>query len=133
MSLEIFDNFNNIDYCFYFSDSYKKALIDNFNSFSKINKFYYGLELIIYYSVGFYKLAISDNDYYDFIDIFEKKLEKYAEKYNKLDDFDKLYDFINSFNFYCSKKKKIIKIIQIVEEIIGSDYDFILINYKKTE
>jgi len=127
---EIFENFTNIQMCFYWSDSYKQGLKNDLDLMSKKEKFNYGLELIIYYSMGFYKLVISDNDYYDFIDEYEKKLEKYAEKLNMIGEFDKIFDLINGFNFFCSKKKKIIKLIQIISNILGPSYEFILINYK---
>lgn len=94
--------------------------------YSKLEKFNYGLELIIYNSMAFYKSLISDDEYYDFLDLIEDKLEHYAIKNNKSKQLDEIFNTIDDL-FMCPKIK-LLKIIKKITDLLGT-YNFVLIDY----
>ncbi len=125
----MFELFNQIENDFYFSDVYRESLLIDMNQYTKLEKFNYGLELIIYNSFAFYKLLISDEEYYNFIDLIEDQLEKYAVKNNKIKQLDQILNVIDDI-FMCPKNK-ILKVIKKIVDLLGV-YEFVLIKYSIT-
>ena len=125
-SHDIYEEFNKIDNVFFYSEHYRIMLLDDYYTYDNLEQFNYGLELLIYYTIGYIKLLMDDEDYFMLIDELEESLEKTAKKYNK--NIKKIMKIINNM-IYC-KKKNVLKLIDEIKKEVINNYEFILINYK---
>jgi hypothetical protein len=125
-SYDIYEEFNKIDNVFFYSEHYRIMLLDDYYTYNNLEQLNYGLELLIYYTIGYVKMLIDDEDYFMLIDELEESLEKIAKKENK--NIKKILKIINNM-IYC-KKKNVLKLIDEIKKEFINNYDFILINYK---